>query len=340
MAQEESSKGGGGRPPRGRYAPSPTGRLHVGNARTALAAWLSVRSRGGTFVWRLEDLDPPRVVPGVAAAQREDLAWLGLDWDEGPDVGGPFAPYVQSQRSAFYEAALRRLATAGRLFPCRLSRRDLAAMASAPHGAEEAPYPAALRPRDLDPDWFVGGEGSVGRSDAALRFRVDTEPVTFVDRVQGLITERVDLTVGDFVLRRRDGLWAYQLAVVVDDLAMEIDEVVRGADLLASTARQIQLIRALSGAPPAYAHVPLLLDAEGGKLSKRDDSLTLGSLRAAGVRPEALTGYLAHSLGLLDRSEPCRPADLVTAFAWESIGRADRAGWALPADLAGLLRAL
>jgi glutamyl-tRNA synthetase len=326
------------RAPRGRYAPSPTGSLHVGNARTALAAWLSVRSRGGAFVWRLEDLDPPRVVPGVAVAQRADLAWLGLDWDEGPDVGGPFAPYVQSERSAFYEAALHRLADAGRLFPCRLSRRDLAAMASAPHGAEEAPYPAALRPRNLDPDWFSRGEAAaLGRSDAALRFRVDAEPVTFVDRVQGALTERVDLAVGDFVLRRRDGLWAYQLAVVVDDLAMEIDEVVRGADLLASTARQIQLIRALGGEPPAYAHVPLLLDAAGGKLSKRDDALTLGSLRAAGVRPEALTGYLAHSLGLLDRPEPCRPADLLDGFAWERIGREDRA---LPADLVGRLRSL
>jgi glutamyl-tRNA synthetase len=322
------------RAPRGRYAPSPTGHLHVGTARTALAAWLSVRSRGGTFVWRVEDLDPPRVVPGVAAAQREDLAWLGLDWDEGPDAGGPFAPYVQSERAAFYEAALGRLAAAGRLFPCRLSRRDLAAMASAPHGAEEAPYPAALRPRDLDPDWFDRVEET---RDAALRFRIDAGPVSFADRVQGLITERVDLAVGDFVLRRRDGLWAYQLAVVVDDLAMEIDEVVRGADLLASTARQIQLIRALGGEPPAYAHVPLLLDAGGGKLSKRDDALTLGSLRAAGVRPAALTGYLAHSLGLLDRPEPCRPADLVAGFAWERIGRADPAGHALPADLAVLL---
>jgi glutamyl-tRNA synthetase len=321
------------RAPRGRYAPSPTGSLHVGNARTALAAWLSVRSRGGAFVWRLEDLDPPRVVPGVAAAQLEDLAWLGLDWDEGPDAGGPFAPYVQSERAAFYETALQRLAAGGRLFPCRLSRRDLAAIASAPHGAEEAPYPAALRPRELDPGWFARDEAT---RDAALRFRVDAGPVTFDDRVQGALTERVDLTVGDFVLRRRDGLWAYQLAVVVDDLAMEIDEVVRGADLLASTARQIQLIRALGGEPPAYAHVPLLLDAAGGKLSKRDDSLTLGSLRAAGVRPEALTGYLAHSLGLLDRPEPCRPADLVAAFDWARIGRAD---WPLPNDLTARLLA-
>lgn len=308
--------------------------IHAGNARTALAAWLSARSRGGAFVWRLEDLDPPRVVPGMAEAQMEDLAWLGLDWDEGPDVGGPFAPYAQSQRSAIYEEALRRLAAAGRLFPCRLSRRDLQAMASAPHGTEEVPYPASLRPRELAPGWFEEIRAA-GRSDAAVRFRVDERPVSFVDRVQGPITERVDLAVGDFVLKRRDGLWAYQLAVVADDLAMEIDDVVRGADLLASTARQIQLLQALGGTPPAYAHVPLMVNARGEKLSKRDQGLTLRSLRDAGVAPEAVAGYLAFSLGLMDRPEPCRPADLVPLFAWERIGRAD---WVLPEDLTGELR--
>jgi glutamyl-tRNA synthetase len=307
--------------------------IHVGNARTALAAWLSARSRSGRFVWRVEDLDPPRVVPGMSAAQMEDLAWLGLDWDEGPDVGGPFAPYTQSERSAVYDAALGRLAAIGFLFPCRLSRRDLQAMASAPHGSEEAPSPASLRPAGLDPDWFERLR-EAGRTDAAIRFRVDGRPVSFVDRVQGPITERVDLTVGDFVLKRRDGLWAYQLAVVVDDLAMAIDDVVRGADLLASTARQIQLIEALGGTPPAYAHVPLMINARGEKLSKRDGGLTLRSLREAGISPEAVAGYLAYSLGLLDRPEPCRPADLVPAFAWERIGRAD---WVLPEDLAALL---
>ncbi|HEV7786893.1 MAG TPA: tRNA glutamyl-Q(34) synthetase GluQRS [Thermoanaerobaculia bacterium] len=312
--------------PRGRYAPSPTGMIHLGNARTALAAWLSVRSRGGTFVWRVEDLDRPRVVPGLAAAQMEDLAWLGLDWDEGPDVGGPHAPYVQSERSDLYEAALRRLAAAGRLFPCRLSRRDLQAVASAPHGAEETPYPASLRPVNLEPDWFERLCG-MARPDAAIRFRVGEELVSFTDRVFGLITERVDQAVGDFVLKRRDGLYAYQLAVVVDDLAMGIDDVVRGADLLASTARQIQLIAALGGAPPAYTHVPLIVKSQGEKLSKRDQSLTLRSLREEGAKPEAVTGSLARSLGLLDRPEPCRPADLISQFSWERIGRAD---WRLP----------
>jgi glutamyl-tRNA synthetase len=317
-------------PPRGRYAPSPTGPIHLGNARTALAAWLSVRSRGGTFVYRVEDLDPPRVVPGMAGAQREDLLWLGLDWDEGPDVGGPHAPYVQSERPAFYEKALRKLAGAGRLFPCRLSRKDLQAMASAPHGGEEAPYPASLRPRDVDPGWFERLCGAP-RPDAALRFLVEERPVTFTDRVRGPITERVDLAVGDFVLKRRDGLYAYQLAVVVDDLLMGIDDVVRGADLLASTARQIQLLEALGGTPPAYAHVPLIVSSQGEKLSKRDQGLTLRSLRDAGVRPEALVGYLAFSLGLLDRPEPCRPGELVSVFGW---GRLRREDWRLPEGFA------
>ncbi len=235
------------RRPRGRYAPSPPGPVHVGNARAALAAWLSVRRRGGTFVWREEDLDPPRVIPGMAVEQRADLAWLGLDWDEGPDAGGPYGPYRQSQRSALYEAALAELAAAGRLFPCRRSRRDLAALASAPHGPDGLPpYPAAWRPRGLAADWFAA-LGRAPRPDAALRFRPSAREVRFVDRVQGAQRERVDLTAGDFVLKRRDGLYAYQLAVVVDDLRMEIDEVVRGADLLASTARHGAAARGAGG---------------------------------------------------------------------------------------------
>jgi glutamyl-tRNA synthetase len=311
------------KPPRGRYAPSPTGPIHLGNARTALVAWLSVRSRGGAFIWRLEDLDPPRVVPGMAAAQSEDLAWLGLDWDEGPGGepgGGPYAPYVQSERTALYEEALDRLAAAGRLFPCRRSRKDLQALASAPHGPEGAPYPAAFRPQHLDPDWYDRLRGAAC-PDAAVRFRVDGRPVLWTDRVYGQRVERVGETVGDFVLKRRDGLYAYQLAAVVDDLAMAIDDVVRGADLLGSTARQIQLIAALGGTPPAYAHVPLVLSAAGEKLSKRDQGLSLRGLRAAGVSPQSLAGWLGWSLGLLERPEPCRPSDLVPLFAWERIRR-------------------
>jgi glutamyl-tRNA synthetase len=307
--------------PRGRYAPSPTGLIHLGNARTSLAAWLSVRSRGGTFIWRLEDLDTPRIVPGMAALQMEDLAWLGLDWDEGPDIGGPSAPYEQSHRSALYEEALARLAAAGRLFPCRRSRKDLQALASAPHGPEGgSPYPASFRPQHLDPAWFESLCG-MEHPDAALRFLVHDRPVVWHDRVFGEQVEQVDRTVGDFVLKRRDGLYAYQLAVVVDDLAMQIDEVVRGADLLDSTARQIQLLEALGGTPPVYAHVPIVVNAHQEKLSKRDRATTLRSLREEGTHPEAVVGRLAASLGIIDRPDPCRPGDLLREFAWEKVSR-------------------
>jgi glutamyl-tRNA synthetase len=332
--------GTGARPraPRGRTAPSPTGPIHVGNARTALAAWLSARRGGGTFVWREEDLDPPRVVSGLVEQQRADLAWLGLDWDEGPDVGGPFAPYRQSQRAPHYEAALAKLAVAGRLFPCRRSRSDLAAIASAPHGASGLPpYPKAWRPRQLPSGWFAAHGADRPPLDAALRFRAGERAVRFADLVQGPQVERVDLTVGDFVLKRRDGLYAYQLAVVVDDLLMGIDQVVRGADLLASTARQVQLVEALRGAVPAYAHVPLVLDERGEKLSKRSPGLTLAELRAAGAAPAQLVGYLAWSLGLLPAPRACLPAELVAGFDWRLVGRE---AFVLPGDFKEQLLAL
>ncbi len=311
--------------PRGRFAPTPSGWLHLGNARTALAAWVSIRSQGGAFVWRLEDLDGPRTVPGMAAAAEEDLRWLGLDWDEGPEpVGGPFSPYVQSQRAEFYEEALERLAAAGRLFPCRVSRADLANLATAPHGREGLPpYPATLRPQQLEPGWFETMRASPN-PDAALRFRVDPEPISFIDRIRGPVIERVDESVGDFVLKRRDGVYAYQLAVVVDDLAMGITEVVRGRDLLDSTARQIQLIEALGGRVPEYAHLPLVVNAQGEKLSKRDDGMRLRTLRDRGVAPETLVGEIGASLGLLDRPEPCRAEELVSVFGWEKVSRGDR----------------
>ena len=319
---------------RGRYAPSPTGRLHVGSARTALAAWLSVRAKGGVFVMRVEDLDGPRTVPGMAEAILNDLAWLGLDWDEGPARGGAYGPYTQSERFAFYEAALTQLHRLGRLFPCRHSRKDLLRLATAPHGSSGLPpYPAALRPHPLPPGWFEAHRE--GASDAALRVLVSDEPMTFDDQVYGTLTESVHETVGDFVLKRRDGVYAYQLAVVVDDLLMGITEVVRGEDLLASAARQIQLIDALGGRRPIYAHVPLVVNAKGEKLSKRDEGLTLQSLQAAGVAPAVFVGYLGYSLGLIPEPHPCMPADLIPHFAWDRIGREP---WRLPDDLAVVLR--
>src|SRR6185295_3681069 len=235
-------------------------------------------------VWRLEDLDGPRTVPGMAEAAEEDLRWLGLDWDEGPEpVGGPFAPYVQSQRAEIYEAALEHLAQAGRLFPCRVSRADLANLATAPHGREGTPpYPASLRPKSLETGWFEALRANP-KPDAALRFHVDSEPVSFVDRIRGPITEQVDETVGDFVLKRRDGVYAYQLAVVVDDLAMGITEVVRGRDLLDSTARQIQLAELLGYPSPRFAHHAMVLSADGTRLAKRASGVSLRDWRNAGA---------------------------------------------------------
>lgn len=321
--------------PVGRFAPSPTGDLHVGSALAALAAWASARAAGGRFVYRIEDLDAPRAVPGASERQTEDARWLGLDWDEGPDVGGSHGPYRQSERGGVYEAALRQLADDGRIFPCRVSRKDLQELASAPHGEPGLPpYPAALRPDSVPAGWF----GALGpRPDCALRFRVDDGPVAFDDRVVGRVVEDVRQSVGDFVLKRRDGVYAYQLAVVVDDLAMGVTEVTRGMDLLDSTARQILLVRALGGAVPTYAHVPLLVNADGEKLSKRDGALGVRALREAGVRPEALVGWLAWALGQTERPEPRTPAETAAAFGW---GRVRPAPVAVPDDLAARLRTL
>jgi glutamyl-tRNA synthetase len=270
------------------------------------------------MIYRVEDLDAPRVVPGAEAAQMATLRRLGLDWDEGPDVGGSGGPYRQSERGPLYEAALRRLAGAGRLFPCRVSRSELAGLASAPHGLDGPAYPPELRPRDLAPGWF-DDPGEI--ADAAVRFRVDDPPVVFEDLVAGRVREDVSRTVGDFVLRRRDGVHAYQLAVVVDDLAMGVTEVVRGSDLLGSTARQILLIRALGGEPPAYAHVPLVVNDGGEKLSKRDGSAHIDSLLSAGVERDALVGWLAWALGQQETPSPLSARQVAERWAWSRVGQ-------------------
>ena len=290
-----------------------------------MVAWLSARSAGGRFTLRIEDLDAQRVVPELVEEIAGDLAWLGIDFDASPALGGPHAPYLQSERYAHYEAALAALHATGRLFPCRVSRRDLRNLASAPHSADHGtPYPAHLRPDTLDPDWFDAAK------DTAIRFMVPSRTIAFDDLVCSVQSENTAEVVGDFVLRRRDGLFAYQLAVVVDDLQMGITEVVRGDDLLSSTARQLLLIDALRGKPPRYAHVPLVLNAKGEKLSKRDQAVTLRALREAGVRPETLVGYLAYSLGLVPAPAPQRLSDLVQTFAWSRLSGAGP--WRLPRD--------
>jgi glutamyl-tRNA synthetase len=320
-------------PVRGRFAPSPTGALHVGNARTALLAWLQARAAGGAFVMRVEDLDFGRVRPGIMQTQLDELRWLGLDWDEGPDVGGPHAPYIQSQRGDLYEAALRRLAERGLLFECDCSRRDIAAAARAPHAGEEGPrYPGTCRERRVDP---APSLLTHGRSRVALRMRVEPGDLCFPDLLMGRCCFDPSAETGDFVVRRKDGAAAYQLAVVVDDGAMGITHVVRGGDLLSSTARQLLVYRALGLPEPRFLHVPLMLGDDGERLAKRHGSVSLGELRACGIAPERVAGWLASTCGLAAEGEVVSARDLVSRFSAERIPREPTV--VTPAMLARLL---
>jgi glutamyl-tRNA synthetase len=299
---------------RGRYAPSPTGDLHLGNLRTALLAWLFARAASGRFVLRVEDLDLPRVRPGATHRMLDDLRWLGLTWDEGPDCGGPYAPYVQSERLDIYRAYLQRLSDAGLVYPCYCSRAEIAQAASAPQqGAEEGPcYPGTCR--HLTEARRRQYEAAGRRP--SLRFRVDDERVVaFTDLIAGPTTQHVQQAVGDFIVLRSDGIFAYQFAVVVDDALMHINQVVRGADLLSSTARQILLYEALGFPVPKFAHVPLMFDAEGKRMAKRDQSAGLAPLRASGLTPEQITGQLAASCGLIDMASPISPIELARRYS-------------------------
>jgi glutamyl-tRNA synthetase len=255
-------------------------------------------------VLRIEDLDPPRTVPGAAAANLSELRYLGIDWDEGPDVGGPYGPYQQSERSERYLAALHTLAVRGFLAEDWLSRRDLDEAASAPHGAQPI-YGASERRAS---ERVAAARRAAGRR-PALRARFTPEAVAFHDRFAGIVRADVDRDVGDVVVRRSDGLFAYALAVVVDDAAMEIDSVVRGDDLLAATAAQVALQRSLALPTPSYAHVPLLHDAQGMRLAKRRGGATLAAYQAAGVDAARIRGALAVTLGWLREPRPLSPRD-------------------------------
>ncbi|HZR84402.1 MAG TPA: tRNA glutamyl-Q(34) synthetase GluQRS [Candidatus Binatia bacterium] len=281
---------------RGRFAPSPTGDLHLGSAATALVTWLAARAAGGELVLRIEDIDAPRVVSGVADRQLDDLRWLGLDWDEGPDAGGAFGPYRQSERGERYAAALARLEAAGLTYLCDCSRAEIARVASAPHAGDEGKrYPGTCR--------ALGHRARDFRRPPAVRLAVAPGEIVIRDRWQGELRQDVAETVGDFVLRRGDGVWAYQLAVLVDDLAMGITEVVRGADLLSSAPRQALLARLLGGEPPAFAHAPLVLAADGTRLAKRAPGSVLRDHREAGRSPEEVVMDLARLLGLVDEGD-------------------------------------
>ena len=257
---------------------------------------------------RVEDLDGPRVVAGAEARQLEDLRWLGLDWDEGPDVGGGCGPYRQSERLARYDAAIADLSARGHTFACDCSRREIAQIASAPHAGDDGPrYPGTCRDRAPAAADF--------RRPPAVRLRVPDGTVHLRDQLQPPYTEEVAAVVGDFVLRRGDGVHAYQLAGVVDDLAMGLTEIVRGADLLASTARQTVLARLLLGATlPPTCHVPLFVAADGTRLGKRAGSHSLREHRAIGTAPEVLIGALAHALGLQSSAAPTAARALLAPF--------------------------
>lgn len=267
---------------RGRLAPSPTGFLHLGHARTFWIAQQRCQKNGGLLVLRNEDLDYARCRPEFVSAMYEDLKWFGLHWDEGPDVSGPFAPYSQSQRS--YESALAILKQRAFVYPCYCSRQDILTALTAPHAQDEEPiYPGTCRPNPNTPP------RSQPDRKVSWRFRVpDGEVIRFNDMAQGPQEFVAGRDFGDFVVWRHDNIPSYQLAVTADDAAMGITEVVRGADLLLSTARQLLLFRALAWDPPAYYHCPLMTDHAGRRLAKRHDSLSLRSLRESGTSPETL----------------------------------------------------
>lgn len=298
-------------PPRplvGRLAPSPTGALHLGNARTFLLAWLSVRARGGTLLLRIEDIDGPRVKPETEAQCLEDLQWLGLDWD-GQIVR-------QAERLPLYAAAAERLVVAGLAYPCVCSRKEVEDAASAPH--EDVHY-GPVYPGTCDGKWrtVAEAEAATGR-EAALRFRVTREAVPFTDLFRGREAGRVQ---GDFVISKRDGGPAYQLAVVVDDAAAGMGEVLRADDLLSSTPRQLLLYEALGLQAPSFCHVPLVVGSDGLRLAKRHGDTSLRHFRSEGVSAEAVVGYVAYLCGMRPRGARCRPADLLEGFDLQRLPR-------------------
>lgn len=301
----------------GRFAPSPSGRIHLGNILCCLLAWLSARQGGGTVVLRIEDLDTARCPRRYAEQMLDDLRWLGLDWDQGPETGGPDGPYFQSERTALYQAALERLEAQGLVYPCFCTRAELHA-ASAPH-REDGLTVYAGTCRHLTP--AQRAERAARRS-PALRLRVPDEEFSFTDGHMGFYGENLERDCGDFLLRRSDGMFAYQLAVVVDDAAMGVTEVVRGADLLSSTPRQLYLYRLLGLHAPAFFHFPLLLAPDGRRLSKRDADAGLDSLRGR-VSAEELLGRLAQLAGFHPSGAPSPAAGLLEEFSWEKVPRED-----------------
>ena len=308
----------------GRFAPSPSGRLHLGNLLCALLVWLSARQKGGRVLLRVEDLDTARCPRRYAAQMEADLRWLGLDWDIGPGKDGGTGPYEQSRRTAVYQAALEKLQGMGLVYPCFCTRAELHA-SSAPH-REDGQVVYAGTCRRLTAAEIV--EKSRNRA-PALRLITPEEHWGFTDGHMGRYEENLAADCGDFLLRRSDGMFAYQLAVVVDDARMGVTEVVRGADLLSSTARQLYLYRLLGLKAPQFAHCPLLLAPDGRRLSKRDGDQSLENLRAK-YTAEEIVGRLAFAYGLQPEPAPRTPESLIPDFSWDKVPKQDIC---LPEDL-------
>lgn len=294
---------------RGRFAPSPSGRMHLGNIWSGLLAWLSARSAGGEMVLRLEDLDPDRCTRAWCDQVMRDLEWLGLTWDN--------EPVYQSERTEVYAQAFHTLEQRGLIYPCYCTRAERLA-ASAPHRSDGQTIYDGRCSR------LTEGEREVLSQTRrpAWRVKVGQESITFCDLLQGEYKEDLKTDCGDFILRRSDGVYAYQLAVVVDDAAMGVNQVVRGSDLLSSTPRQIYLQRLLGLKEPEYGHVPLLLSADGRRLAKRDRDQELGELQSRYTAPELL-GRLAHLAGLIPEPAPITAQELIPLFSWEKLPRDD-----------------
>lgn len=294
--------------PRGRYAPSPTGRLHYGNLRTALLAWLQIRLLGGEFILRIDDLDAFRNKPGAVEQVIDDLKWMGLDWDFGPD--SPRGErYLQSNRLRFYEEAFNQLAANGLIFPCTCSRRDIAEAISAPHDSHISVYPGTCRHRQFSKPSM--DQPAQAAQDHAWRIRVDNAAVVVNDRLAGNIEQSLASAVGDFVVKRKDGLFAYQLATVVDDGLMGITDIVRGEDLLYSAPRQAWLFDLLGYERPSFWHVPLMRDANHQRLAKRDGSHSLEQWQKSNRSANELVGVMAYQLGLINEPVALSPQTLL-----------------------------
>ena len=312
---------------RGRFAPSPTGRMHLGNVFSALLSWLSVKSKGGEWLLRIEDIDPGRSRQAFADLLMDDLQWLGLSWDG--------EPVYQSRRSAIYEHYFSLLREQGLTYPCYCTRADLLAT-QAPHESDgRVVYPGTCRPKGkspiggpIRPIGHIGPISPIGPTSptiprpASTRLIVPDRAIAFTDGHYGSHSVNLSTHVGDFIIRRKDGAWAYQLAVVVDDALMGITEVVRGRDLLLSSPQQMYVAQLLGFSTPRFIHLPLLCNEEGQRLSKRDKSLDMESLRQHCTAPE-LIGHLAFLAGLQPEPQPATPESLVGTFDWSKVPLSD-----------------